>query len=168
MEVVYSYQYTSNDGRTQYTVNKKATLLSDDEGYYRIQTIENVEEPEEQTQSGSIPSSMAKEYSYVAPAGGARSTMQIDTSGEVRMIEGMSTSPETTTKLYQMQEDTTITAPQGATAYLLRAEDESLTRCFFYYPQQDIFKEPLDFDPTTNTYTTLPEDGFEWVATNEN
>ena len=57
------------------------------------------------------------EFSYVAPAGGYRGSVSIDAAGLMTLTEFSSGTGAGTTSYYQMAVDTTVTTPEGVTAY---------------------------------------------------
>lgn len=157
--IIFDYQYASQDGRSSYQIKKEAILKEQTDGYYRIVSIKEIAEDDKEDEL-----TFAQEYTYVAPAGGNRSTMKINGDGTVQLIEGSSTSANETITNYQMRRNDQILTNDDGIAYVFSSQDDNRERCFIYYQDFDVFKEVLGYDPMTKTYDQIPEDGFEWIA----
>lgn len=150
MEVYYTYSRSSESG--QETTEKKAVLKPNDQGAYRIVSIEEAEmssDGQDETAGGSGETALefpVGEYSYVAPVGGLRTGLTIEESGVATIVELMSGTGESHTYTYQ------ITAEPGAggvTTYVLSPLDGGDERILTYEENSGILHdETAGFDWT--------------------
>jgi len=148
MNVYFTYGYRSVDmameGIPEEIVDKKAVLKPTENGLYRIVKIEEVEsEAEQQNEQASQQSSAFPigTYSYVAGAGGLRTSLTIDSSGIATIKELYSGNGEVQTITYQMSVDNTVTVPDGVTAYLLQPVNGGDNRAVSYDVNQSILSD---------------------------
>lgn len=151
MEVYYTYSRSSESG--QETTEKKAVLKPNDQGAYRIVSIEEAEtvssDSQDETADGSGETALefpVGEYSYVAPVGGLRTGLTIEESGVATIVELMSGTGESHTYTYQ------ITAKPGGgdmTTYVLSPLDGGDERILTYEESSGILHdETAGFDWT--------------------
>ena len=151
MEVYYTYSRSSESG--QETTEKKAVLKPNDQGAYRIVSIEEAEtvssDGQDETAGGSGEAGAkfpVGEYSYVAPVGGLRTGLTIEESGIATIVELMSGTGESHTYTYQ------ITAKPGGgdmTTYVLSPLDGGDERILTYEESSGILHdETAGFDWT--------------------
>lgn len=151
MEVYYIYSRSSESG--QETTEKKAVLKPNDQGAYRIVSIEEAEtvssDSQDETADGSGETAFefpVGEYSYVAPVGGLRTGLTIEESGVATIVELMSGTGESHTYTYQ------ITAKPGGgdmTTYVLSPLDGGDERILTYEESSGILHdETAGFDWT--------------------
>lgn len=151
MEVYYTYSRSSESG--QETTEKKAVLKPNDQGAYRIVSIEEAEtvssDSQDETVDGSGETALefpVGEYSYVAPVGGLRTGLTIEESGVATIVELMSGTGESHTYTYQ------ITAKPGGgdmTTYVLSPLDGGDERILTYEESSGILHdETAGFDWT--------------------
>ena len=151
MEVYYTYSRSSESG--QETTEKKAVLKPNDQGAYRIVSIEEAEtvssDGQDETAGGSGETALefpVGEYSYVAPVGGLRTGLTIEESGVATIVELMSGTGESHTYTYQ------ITAKPGGgdmTTYVLSPLDGGDERILTYEESSGILHdETAGFDWT--------------------
>lgn len=138
MEIYYTYTYITTDmardGIPQTTENKKAVLRPNADGLYQIVQIEMTGEPAE---GGTVPEEQMPEeqaaeqpaeiaaipvgaYSYVAPAGGFRGSLTIESESTATYVEWGSGTGAGNEIKYQIVVDNTVTVPDGVTAYLFQ------------------------------------------------
>lgn len=146
MEVYYTYSRSSESG--QETTEKKAVLKPNDQGAYRIVSIEEADGQDE-TVGGSVeagPEFPVGEYSYVAPVGGLRTGLTIEESGIATIVELMSGTGESHTYTYQI---TAEPGGGGATTYVLSPLDGGDERILTYEESSGILHdETAGFDWT--------------------
>ena len=151
MEVYYTYSRSSESG--QETTEKKAVLKPNDQGAYRIVSIEEAEtvssDSQDETADGSGETALefpVGEYSYVAPVGGLRTGLTIEESGVATIVELMSGTGKSHTYTYQ------ITAKPGGgdmTTYVLSPLDGGDERILTYEESSGILHdETAGFDWT--------------------
>ena len=150
MEVYYTYSRSSESG--QETTEKKAVLKPNDQGAYRIVSIEEAEmssDGQDETAGGSGeagPEFPVGEYSYVAPVGGLRTGLTIEESGIATIVELMSGTGESHTYTYQI---TAEPGGGGATTYVLSPLDGGDGRILTYEESSGILHdETAGFDWT--------------------
>lgn len=151
MEVYYTYSRSSESG--QETTEKKAVLKPNDQGAYRIVSIEEAEtvssDSQDETADGSGETALefpVGEYSYVAPVGGLRTGLTIEESEVATIVELMSGTGKSHTYTYQ------ITAKPGGgdmTTYVLSPLDGGDERILTYEESSGILHdETAGFDWT--------------------
>ena len=150
MEVYYTYSRSSESG--QETTEKKAVLKPNDQGAYRIVSIEEAEmssDGQDETAGGSGeagPKFPVGEYSYVAPVGGLRTGLTIEESGVATIVELMSGTGESHTYTYQI---TAEPSGGGVTTYVLSPLDGGDERILTYEESSGILHdETAGFDWT--------------------
>lgn len=160
MTLYYTYERNSMGGDpSSQTVRRKAVLTPAQDGLYRIVRIEEMDDASDSGESGGDTAEQnnqaeetgfpAGDYSYVALAGGLRTSMTVEPSGAVTIREMSSYNGETTTTTYQMSVDNTATVSDGITAYVLKSVDGGEDREITYDAAQGILYDV--------TY------GFEWT-----
>ena len=150
MEVYYTYSRSSESG--QETTERKAVLKPNDQGAYRIVSIEEAEmssDGQDETAGGSVEAGLEfpmGEYSYVAPVGGLRTGLTIEESGVATIVELMSGTGESHTYTYQI---TAKPGGGGVTTYVLSPLDGGDERILTYEESSGILHdETAGFDWT--------------------
>ena len=159
MELYYTYSRGAY-GDESYIAEKKAILKPNSEGLFKIVSIEEISR---EAWDGSRPTQQKKEtvkediptgsYSYVAPVGGLRASMTIQSSGAVRMDTIMSGTGEQNSASYTLQKGSEA---YGGVLYTLEGQNPYGDNWeFVYYKDGDYFIEKHN-----------AEDGvtdFKWV-----
>ena len=150
MEVYYTYSRSSESG--QETTERKAVLKPNDQGAYRIVSIEEAEmssDGQDETVGGSVEAGLefpVGEYSYVAPVGGLRTGLTIEESGVATIVELMSGTGESHTYTYQIMAKP---GGGGVTTYVLSPLDGGDERILTYEESSGILHdETAGFDWT--------------------
>lgn len=150
MEVYYTYSRSSES--RQETTERKAVLKPNDQGAYRIVSIEEAEmssDGQDETAGGSGEAGRkfpVGEYSYVAPVGGLRTGLTIEESGVATIVELMSGTGESHTYTYQI---TAEPGGGGVTTYVLSPLDGGDERILTYEESSGILHdETAGFDWT--------------------
>lgn len=158
MDLYYTYDYRGES--RQESTQKKAVLMPNEEGLYRIVRIEEVESVDGQggTDTGNSENLQSEAelpvgtYSFVAPVGGLRTSLTIEASGTAEIIEFMSGTGESNTTTYQISVEGTDPA-SGITTYTLIPADGSDNRILTYDSNQDILHDVsagFDWTPVEN------------------
>lgn len=150
MELYYTYSRGAY-GDDGYTAEKKAILKPDSEGLFKIVLIEEISR---EAWDGSRPTQQKKEtvkediptgsYSYVAPVGGLRASMTIQSSGAVRMDTLMSGTGEQDSISYTIQKGSEA---YGGVLYTLKGKSSADPVWeFVYYKDGDYFIEKANVE----------------------
>lgn len=150
MELYYTYSRGAY-GDDSYTAEKKAILKPDSEGLFKIVSIEEISR---EAWDGSRPNQQKKEtvkeeiptgsYSYVAPVGGLRASMTIQSSGAVRMDTLMSGTGEQDSASYTLQKGSEA---YGGVLYTLKGKSSADPVWeFVYYKDGDYFIEKANVE----------------------
>lgn len=150
MEFYYTYSRGAY-GEDGYTAEKKAILKPDSEGLFKIVSIEEISR---EALDGSRPTQQKKEtvkediptgsYSYVAPVGGLRASMTIQSSGTVRMDTLMSGTGEQDSISYTIQKGSEA---YGGVLYTLKGKSSADPVWeFVYYKDGDYFIEKANVE----------------------
>nr|WP_307999998.1 sigma-70 family RNA polymerase sigma factor [uncultured Merdimonas sp.] len=136
MEVSYNYECRRESG--QESVQKKAVLRPDQDGLYKVVSIEVTgagDQAGQEEQAQQAPGFPAGSYSYVAPAGGLRAGLTIDEAGNAEITEMMSGTGKTYKSTYQMSVDSSASG-NGVITYVLTSLDGGAERSFTYNEAQ--------------------------------
>lgn len=150
MELYYTYSRGAY-GDDGYTAEKKAILKPNSEGLFKIVSIEEISR---EAWDGSRPTQQKKEtvkediptgsYSYVAPVGGLRAFMTIQSSGAVRMDTLMSGTGEQDSISYTIQKGSEA---YGGVLYTLKGKSSADPVWeFVYYKDGDYFIEKANVE----------------------
>lgn len=150
MELYYTYSRGAY-GEDGYTAEKKAILKPDSEGLFKIVSIEEISR---EALDDSRPTQQKKEtvkediptgsYSYVAPVGGLRASMTIQSSGAVRMDTLMSGTGEQDSISYTIQKGSEA---YGGVLYTLKGKSSADPVWeFVYYKDGDYFIEKANVE----------------------
>ena len=150
MELYYTYSRGAY-GDESYIAEKKAILKPNSEGLFKIVSIEEISR---EAWDGSRPTQQKKEtvkediptgsYSYVAPVGGLRASMTIQSSGAVRMDTLMSGTGEQDSISYTMQKGSEA---YGGVLYTLKGKSSADPVWeFVYYKDGDYFIEKANVE----------------------
>lgn len=150
MELYYTYSRGAY-GDESYIAEKKAILKPNSEGLFKIVSIEEISR---EAWDGSRPTQQKKEtvkediptgsYSYVAPVGGLRASMIIQSSGAVRMDTLMSGTGEQDSISYTIQKGSEA---YGGVLYTLKGKSSADPVWeFVYYKDGDYFIEKANVE----------------------
>lgn len=150
MELYYTYSRGAY-GDESYIAEKKAILKPNSEGLFKIVSIEEISR---EAWDGSRPTQQKKEtvkediptgsYSYVAPVGGLRASMTIQSSGAVRMDTLMSGTGEQDSISYTIQKGSEA---YGGVLYTLKGKSSADPVWeFVYYKDGDYFIEKANVE----------------------
>lgn len=150
MELYYTYSRGAY-GDESYIAEKKAILKPNSEGLFKIVSIEEISR---KAWDGSRPTQQKKEtvkediptgsYSYVAPVGGLRASMTIQSSGAVRMDTLMSGTGEQDSISYTIQKGSEA---YGGVLYTLKGKSSADPVWeFVYYKDGDYFIEKANVE----------------------
>lgn len=150
MELYYTYSRGAY-GDESYIAEKKAILKPNSEGLFKIVSIEEISR---KALDDSYPTQQKKEtvkediptgsYSYVAPVGGLRASMTIQSSGAVRMDTLMSGTGEQDSISYTIQKGSEA---YGGVLYTLKGKSSADPVWeFVYYKDGDYFIEKANVE----------------------
>ena len=150
MELYYTYSRGAY-GDESYIAEKKAILKPNSEGLFKIVSIEEISR---EALDDSQPTQRKKEtvkediptgsYSYVAPAGGLRASMTIQSSGAVRMDTLMSGTGEQDSISYTIRKGSEA---YGGVLYTLKGKSSADPVWeFVYYKDGDYFIEKANVE----------------------
>lgn len=150
MELYYTYSRGAY-GDESYIAEKKAILKPNSEGLFKIVSIEEISR---EALDDSQPTQQKKEtvkediptgsYSYVAPVGGLRASMTIQSSGAVRMDTLMSGTGEQDSISYTIQKGSEA---YGGVLYTLKGKSSADPVWeFVYYKDGDYFIEKANVE----------------------
>ena len=150
MELYYTYSRGAY-GDESYIAEKKAILKPNSEGLFKIVSIEEISR---EALDDSQPTQRKKEtvkediptgsYSYVAPVGGLRASMTIQSSGAVRMDTLMSGTGEQDSISYTMRKGSEA---YGGVLYTLKGKSSADPVWeFVYYKDGDYFIEKANVE----------------------
>lgn len=150
MELYYTYSRGAY-GDESYIAEKKAILKSNSEGLFKIVSIEEISrEAWDDSQPAQRKKETVKEeiptgsYSYVAPVGGLRASMTIQSSGAVRMDTLMSGTGEQDSISYTIQKGSEA---YGGVLYTLKGKSSADPVWeFVYYKDGDYFIEKANVE----------------------
>lgn len=138
MEIYYTYDYITTDmgmqGIPKQTENRKAVLKPDAGGLYQIVSIEVVgtgeqagaepvpeeQVPEEQVATQPVESAGIPVGSYSYVGTGARTSLAIESESTATLTQWSSGTGQGEQIKYQIVADSTVTVPDGVTAYSLQ------------------------------------------------
>lgn len=150
MELYYTYSRGAY-GDESYIAEKKAILKPNSDGLFKIVSIEEISR---EVRDGSRPTQQKKEtakesiptgsYSYVAPVGGVRASMTIQSSGAVRMDTLMSGTGEQDSISYTIQKGSEV---YGGVEYTLKGQSSADPVWeFVYFKDGDYFIEKANVE----------------------
>lgn len=150
MELYYTYSRGAY-GDESYIAEKKAILKPNSEGLFKIVSIEEISrkalddsqptQRKKETVKEDIPTGL---YSYVAPVGGLRASMTIQSSGAVRMDTLMSGTGEQDSISYTIQKGSEA---YGGVLYTLKGKSSADPVWeFVYYKDGDYFIEKANVE----------------------
>lgn len=150
MELYYTYSRGAY-GDESYIAEKKAILKPNSEGLFKIVSIEEISrealddsqptQRKKETVKGDIPTGS---YSYVAPVGGLRASMTIQSSGAVRMDTLMSGTGEQDSISYTIRKGSEA---YGGVLYTLKGKSSADPVWeFVYYKDGDYFIEKANVE----------------------
>lgn len=150
MELYYTYSRGAY-GDESYIAEKKAILKPNSEGLFKIVSIEEISrEALDDSQSTQRKKETVKEdiptgsYSYVAPVGGLRASMTIQSSGAVRMDTLMSGTGEQDSISYTIRKGSEA---YGGVLYTLKGKSSADPVWeFVYYKDGDYFIEKANVE----------------------
>ena len=150
MELYYTYSRGAY-GDESYIAEKKAILKPNSEGLFKIVSIEEISrealddshptQRKKETVKEDIPTGL---YSYVAPVGGLRASMTIQSSGAVKMDTMMSGTGEQDSISYTIQKGSEA---YGGVLYTLKGKSSADPVWeFVYYKDGDYFIEKANVE----------------------
>lgn len=150
MKLYYTYSREAY-GDESYIAEKKAILKPNSEGLFKVVSIEEISR---EAWDGSRPTQQKKEtvkediptglYSYVAPVGGLRASMTIQSSGAVKMDTMMSGTGEQDSISYTIQKGSEA---YGGVLYTLKGKSSADPVWeFVYYKDGDYFIEKANVE----------------------
>lgn len=155
MEIYYTHDYITTDmgmqGIPKKVENKKAVLKQKEDGLYQITEIHTLdtaegegqaqEMPEEEQGKASETGFPAGKYSYVAGAGGARCSLNIEESGAAEYVALSSGTGKISRYSYQMTVVPDGTAQGGVTVYLLEPQDGAEPMTLYYNAERGVLQD---------------------------
>lgn len=150
MKLYYTYSREAY-GDESYIAEKKAILKPNSEGLFKVVSIEEISrealddshptQRKKETVKEDIPTGL---YSYVAPAGGLRASMTIQSSGAVKMDTMMSGTGEQDSISYTIQKGSEA---YGGVLYTLKGKSSADPVWeFVYYKDGDYFIEKANVE----------------------